>query len=236
MEQLPNYGDQRQMDKCVHCGGENNTIDHVPSKVLLDEPYPENLPGVPACWRCNQSFSMDEEYLASLIECTLTGSVDPNDIGREKIKRIVQERPALASRLIRAQRQTSQGIAFDVERERVSNVLLKLARGHAAFELNEPQFEEPLRLNFCPLPMMGKTEREQFETLSQIPQLSIWPEVGSRAMQRMVIGTSESQSFVFRPGWISVQPGRYRYLAIVGDGVIVRMMFSEFLAGEVAWE
>lgn len=236
MEQIRNYGDERQTSKCVHCAGVNDSIDHVPSKVLLDEPYPENLPGVPACSRCNQSFSMDEEYLACLIECTLAGSVNPDDMERVKIKRIVRERPALASRLTQARRETPQGITFEVESERVRNVLLKLARGHAAFELNEPQFDEPLSVNFCPLPMMGRAERETFEALSQIPKLSIWPEVGSRAMQRMVIGSSDSQSFIFRPGWISVQSGRYRYLAAAGNGVVVRMVFSEYLAGEAVWE
>lgn len=236
MEQIRNYGDERQTSKCVHCAGVNDSMDHVPSKVLLDDPYPENLPSVPACSRCNQSFSVDEEYLACLIECTLAGSVSPNDMEREKIKRIVRERPALASRLTRARRETRQGITFDVESERVSNVLLKLARGHAAFELNEPQFDEPLSVNFSPLSMMGNAEREKFETLTQIPKVSIWPEVGSRAMQRMVIGTSDSQSFIFRPGWISVQSGRYRYLVAAGNGVIVRMVFSEYLASEVMWE
>ena len=43
MQQLRCYGDDRNKGFCVHCGGPSETVDHVPSKVLLDEPYPENL-------------------------------------------------------------------------------------------------------------------------------------------------------------------------------------------------
>lgn len=49
MHQLRNYGDERQLSACVFCRRETETRDHVPSRVLLDEPYPENLPVVPAC-------------------------------------------------------------------------------------------------------------------------------------------------------------------------------------------
>jgi len=230
MKQLRNYGDERQQAKCVDCAGANETIDHVPSRVLLDEPYPENLSGVPACLQCNQSFSADEEYLACLIECTLAGSAEPNGLKRQKIKRILQERPALARRLSRTRRETPGGIVFDVKTDRVRHVLLKMARGHAAFELNEPQFDEPLSVNFCPLPLLPEDQREEFETLSAAPRLSVWPEVGSRAMQRIAEGTDLGPL-----GWITVQPGRYRYSATADRGVIVRMVLSEYLAGEVLW-
>ncbi|MGD0649715.1 MAG: hypothetical protein ABSA97_00995 [Verrucomicrobiia bacterium] len=36
--------------------------------------------------------------------------------------------------------------------------------------------------------------------------------------------------------WIVVQPGRYRYLASVGDGVIIRLVISEYLGCEVIWD
>lgn len=89
MEQLPNYGDIRQLARCVYCGGNTETRDHVPSKVLLDEPYPTNLPRVPACQHCNESFSMDEEYIACLIECVLIGSANVDHIERQKVRRIL---------------------------------------------------------------------------------------------------------------------------------------------------
>lgn len=79
------FFDQRNAGFCVHCGGDDSTSDHVPSKVLLDEPYPDNLPLVPACQTCNNGFSDDESYLACLIECAISGSTDPERVRREKV-------------------------------------------------------------------------------------------------------------------------------------------------------
>lgn len=80
MEQLRNLGDARQTDFCVYCGGVTETRDHVPSKVFLDKPYPTNIPVVPACQSCNRNISRDEEYVACLIECSLTGSAKADGV------------------------------------------------------------------------------------------------------------------------------------------------------------
>jgi hypothetical protein len=47
MEQLPNFGDQRTLAYCAFCGGETGTRDHCPSRIFLDQPFPDNLPVVP---------------------------------------------------------------------------------------------------------------------------------------------------------------------------------------------
>ena len=41
--------------------------DHIPPKLLLARPYPNNLPTVPACRRCNASFQADDEYTRFVI-------------------------------------------------------------------------------------------------------------------------------------------------------------------------
>lgn len=53
---------------CIYCL-ENvaDTKDHVPPKLMLRKPYPNNLLTVPACSSCNQSFSLDEEYFRNMI-------------------------------------------------------------------------------------------------------------------------------------------------------------------------
>ena len=227
MEQLRNLGDERQTGFCVYCGSTTETRDHVPSKVFLDEPYPTNLPVVPACRSCNEGFSLDEEFVACLVACALAGSASARDVRSEKISRILQTKPALASRIDKAREENLFGdVAFRVESDRVRNVVLKLARGHAAFELNEPQFDSPRTLTVVPMPSMTRENRENFE---RPPTASIWPEVGSRAMQR-AIQTSHGSS-----RWIVVQPGRYRYLTAVSNGAVVRMVLSEYLGGEVTW-
>ena len=230
MRQIRNYGDERQLSKCVYCStSDTSTRDHVPSKALLDEPFPENLPVVPACEACNNSFSGDEEYLACLIDCVLAGEVDSEKVRRSKVRRLLRERPALASRLLEARTIKGNEIRFAAEEARVRNVVMKLARGHAAYELNEPQFDEPLSYSVIPLVLLTNDQRESFEVVDD--GIALWPEVGSRAMTRLFEG------YDLEPGlWITVQPGRYRYMATIADGIIVRMVLSEYLACQVIWD
>lgn len=224
MKQLRNFGDDRCTAQCAYCGGDTLTQDHVPSRVLLDEPYPDNLPRVPSCRMCNEGFSLDEEYVACLIDCVLAGSSSPERAQRSKVQRILADTPALAARLNKACEESVGATRFSIEEGRVRNVVLKLGRGHALFELNEPQLGEPSSLWYAPLPLLTGDARAGFERLRAAV---VWPEVGSRSMQRLAAAG--------RAEWVVVQPGRYRYTAFVGDGVIVRMVLSEYLAGEVIW-
>jgi hypothetical protein len=82
VQHVSTYADQRILAFCAFCGGETGTRDHCPSRVLLDEPLPSNLPVVPACAACNSSFSGDEEYVACLISCVVAGSTDPEAMSR----------------------------------------------------------------------------------------------------------------------------------------------------------
>jgi len=227
MEQLINLGDRRQTGFCCYCGRGTETRDHVPSKVFLDEPYPSNLPVAFACQSCNESFSLDEEYLACLIECVVCGTVDYKSVERKKISSILQRKPALVSRFKQAQKELDGGLLFSAELSRVKNVLLKLARGHAVYELNEPQLDDPVRFNCAPIITLDPADRERFET----PQISpLFPEIGSRAFQRL---------FVNEPGsalWITVQPERYRYFAFTDGGATIRIVIREYLACEIGWE
>jgi hypothetical protein len=62
MKPLRSCGDSRNKEYCVHCCGPDETRDHVPSKVLLDEFYLENLPVCPSCLKCNNASSADEWF------------------------------------------------------------------------------------------------------------------------------------------------------------------------------
>jgi hypothetical protein len=226
MEQVRNFGDERQIAQCAYCGSNTMTRDHVPSRVLLDQSYPANLPVVPACRNCNQGFSADEEYVACLIDCVLAGAAVPSVTHREKIRRILSEKPALAARLVYARSETDGVTHFSIEDKRVKNVVLKLGRGHTLFELNEAQYVEPSSIWYAPLTSLSDTARSRFEQ-PLIP--SLWPEVGSRAMQRLAASQGGAAD------WIVVQQGRYRYLAYAGNDVVIRIVISEYLACEVIW-
>jgi hypothetical protein len=228
MEQLRPYSDERLLASCVYCGGATESRDHVPSLILLDEPYPENLPVVPSCQSCNGGYSLDEEYFACFVECARVGSVEAAT--RPKIARKLTENPKLAARIASARSINESGaISFAIERERARNVLLKLARGHLAYEASEILRRAPTHFLIAPFETLDDDARKHFEA---VPSSAVWPEVGSRAMQRLIVAGNEATD----DGWIEVQSRQYRYFVIAERAVIVRMAVSEYLACEVIWD
>lgn len=225
--------DDRLMGRCVFCGDVPGTRDHVPSKILLDDPLPDNLPIVDACTSCNQGFSIDEEYLACLLEVILSGTTVPEQLGRQKVKRSLARNQKLTARLEAARRNDSTGRQIWMpEMDRVQYVVLKLARGHAAYELSLPQLEEPLSIIVQPFLNMTDNARADFENAST-GDLSQWPEVGSRAFMR----ACGAEPYAETDGpWVVVQADRYRYSVDQPDGVSVRIVLSEYLACQVKWE
>ncbi len=226
------FVDERLTGMCVYCGGPPETQDHVPSKILLDEPLPSDLPVVEACKACNESFSKNEEYVACLVECAVSGSAVADEVGREKIRRVLAHSPALAARLRRAQvRDHTGNLTWEAETDRARDLVVKLARGHVGYELSLPQLEEPRHVGFVPFPLMTAQQRQEYD--SPPPDgLAYWPEVGSRAFDRAVKGWP----LRYDNGWIDLQPGRYRYLVVQSEGLIARMVLSEYLACEVVWD
>jgi len=225
--------DDRLAGMCVYCGAEPDTRDHVPSKVLLDEPFPPQLPVVDACAKCNSSFSLDEQYLACFLDCVLAGTSQPARLQREKVKRILSENPALEARVAASRRNDdSANLMWEPEADRVRRVMLKLARGHMAYELY-PKLDEPRELVAVPLSSLSDAERTAFEDLS-VADTGLWPELGSRAFLRAF--GKEPDKFEQGDGWIVVQPGRYRYAVCEAGGPLVRVVVSEYLACEVVWE
>lgn len=241
MDQLRNHADRRLTIGCTYCWGENETRDHVPSKVLLDAPFPENLPVVYSCRKCNNGFSVDEEYFACLIEAAIASSTEPDEIRRKPIGKIFREKPALRARIDKSREIRDGIIHFVTEDERFARVILKLAQGHASFDLSQPLRGDPKSIRWLPLVLMPESERESFESPSIIESLG---EVGSRGMQRLYVtqlilrspaGEEKSINLIVND-WVDVQKDFYRYLAIDnGDEVVVRMVVREFLACEVIW-
>jgi hypothetical protein len=241
MDQLKDYADDRLINGCVYCTGPEETRDHVPSRVLLDAPFPENLPVVCSCYSCNQGFSRDEEYLACLLESVLAGSVEPDTIERPKVADILRRAPKLRARIEAARIADARGTRFQVEPDRIKNVVLKLARGHAAYELSQPCREEPASVWWRPLALMTEEQRAHYEA-SQVGRLL--GEIGSRQSQRLLVreitlaspnGNTKVLGLLVND-WIDVQDNCYRYLAEDGDGMIrIKIVIREYLACEVIW-
>lgn len=230
MRQWPDEGDTRNKGFCVHCGGADETRDHNPSKVLLDDPLPENLPVASCCKACNAGFSDDEEYVACLLECVIAGQVDPGHIIRPAIARTLAGNKRLQREILAARREQDGQILWDPDLVRLKRIAIKLARGLVDFELNEPQLHEPDEVAILPLLLMADDHRGAFE--GKTGGMALWPEIGSRAFHRVVVGPEDS----FVNGWIVVQQDRFRYRVTQEDGMRVRMVLREYLALDVVWD
>jgi len=231
MRQIPSYTDSRLLGKCVFCAGAPATTrDHCPSRVLLDEPFPSNLPVVPACEPCNASFSRDEEYFACLVCCALAGSTDPEMMRREKVRQILLKKPALRRRLEDALTERDGVSTFAVERSRVEAVVLKLARGHVFHEFGETRADDPLQVGCHQLDSLDESALDAFESSFESVSCA-WPEVGSRSMQRLLVVGDE----IFHDCWVDVQDDNYRYRVSPEGGTDVRLVIGEYLACQVIW-
>lgn len=229
MKRIDSYGDVRLLQGCFHCGRSADTADHAPPKVLLDKPYPNEMIVVPSCYACNNSASLDEAYLACVVECAVTGEVEASRVRRQAIAKMLAHSPALAAQMAAIRMLDESGTMFRPDLERVKRTVIKIARAHAAYELHEHFEDEPLAVEVFPLPLLSDEGRRSFENLSG-GGFAMWPEVGSRAMQRLVEGYPGD-----RPGWVVVQAGRYRYMAGIENGRVVRMVLSEYLGCKVVW-
>ena len=232
--------DQRLLGRCAYCGGAPGTRDHSPSKMLLDDPLPADLPVVDACATCNQSFSRDEEYFACFVECVLVGSTSLEKIQRLKVRRALERNTKLAAQIQSSASTAADGtLRWTPSTNQVRNVVLKLARGHAAFELSQNQLEDPVGFWCQPLSTLSADQREDFEGDQRedfegaaVVQLAGWPEVNSRAFYR----AAGAHPYADAQGpWIDVQPFRYRY-SVESGGVKVKIVMSEYLACVVLWE
>lgn len=229
MRQINTFSDTRLDNMCSYCGDFQDTRDHVPSRILLDEPYPENLPVVPCCYKCNQGFSLDEEYFACAIECILQGTSEIEFLNRQKIKSILAKKESLRKRIENSFIIENENKYFQIDVPRFENTITKLAKGHFKFENSEPQFEDPTSIVFKSVHDMEENEVEAFFAPTVFDKAS---EVGSRGLQNMLIG--QNQDILSQ--WTIVQEGTYQYMVSVSFGVeIVRILIWNYLAIEVIW-
>lgn len=236
MEQIPEFVDERQKSWCIHCGrwiaSLETARDHVPTKGLLVNPYPPNLPVVQICKPCNSSFSLDEEYFIAVLGSVLSGSTDPARQTHANASRVLGRNEKLRARIEKSKshQQTKGGelqLVWRPELDRIKRIILKNARGHAFYEIGEPMLAQPEHVWSAPLESLSAEQRADFENANDAP---LWPEVGSRMLTRVLTG----QGLV--DGWVPVQDGVYRYAVIQTGGMLVRTVLFEYLATEVCWE
>ncbi|RLU01681.1 MAG: hypothetical protein D9N14_02510 [Ketobacter sp.] len=147
---------------------------------------------------------------------------------RERIAKTLKRQGSLRTRIDASISIIDGNTVFEPEWDRVKSVLIKLAQGHALYELHELVSFEPDDIWFFPLHVLTEVQRSNFESVTTF---DMWPEVGSRAMQRMISGQDINHA-----GWIIVQPNTYRYVtSSSGAEIEVKIAISEYLGCIVKW-
>lgn len=242
MEHINNYADERLIDGCLYCGAEANTREHVPSKILLMKPFPSNLPVMPACFDCNNSFSLDEEYFTCVLGCIIDETTDPELIKNSRVSKILKRKPALRNQIESSKKSDRGKVTFSLDNKRFENIIRKLAVGHAAFEFSLLFREEPLKLTWRFLSSFTEEEKEQFCDFQVVDSIV---EIGSRNQQRLKVLEAVLQSpsgEAIKTGivineWVEVQPDIYKYHAsFLNEKIIVKIVMFDFFACEVIFD
>ncbi|EMQ4855075.1 hypothetical protein AAIB78_000198 [Morganella morganii] len=237
MENIEDFTDERHKAWCIHCCSPIRDLqtnkDHIPTKGLLDSPLPPHTPQIEICKECNTSFSLDEEYFIILLSCINSGTTEPSAQKNPKIQRALIRNPSLMARLeaskqFRVDENGEKQIIWQPEIDRIHRIILKNARGHAFYEYGEPMLNAPTSVSAVPLIYMNQTQRNNFEKAGG--PVTVWPEVGSRMMTRIMTGQDLDN------GWINVQDNIYRYIVFQQSLLIVRSVIHNYLATEVIWE
>ena len=234
MKQIYHFGDHLVGNDYIPCFVDNHkgsySRDHIPTKALLDPPFPENLMPVGMCQECSTGFSKDEEYLAAFLATVISDSTDVDPGRFPTASGILAHSPQLKNRIDQARR--VQGtlwgdaeIRWIPERDRIERVIVKNALGHIVFDAGEIPEGPPSYVYITPLQSMSADDLRQFERPSGVAG---WPEVASRLLQRLTEGE------VGPGGWIHLQESVYRYA--IDDVRRVRIVLREYLAAEVEWD
>lgn len=254
VREIEDFSDSRLKGWCIHCGdtldASDSNRDHVPTKALLTKAIRQRgaaydggaddefgyLPQVTVCRSCNSSFSADENYLLCVLHAVIAGSLYPDPSEHPEAATILRSN----RHVVRSLKKGPDGkpLVFDDQRtftlfpdiNRVKNVIVKNARGHAYHDIAEPLLEAPKTVDFAPLELMSQEQRAAFETTGTDGELALWPEVGSR----MTVHLLDGEAMV--GGWVTVEPGRYRYSIDWSDGVTVKTVIWEYLATVTHWE
>lgn len=236
-QQAP-FHDQRLKGRCYSCGEpldpDASTVEHVPARVFLDRPYPQNLATVESCFACNNESSADELYVACLLDVLLVGSVDPSHVERPTVRHALARRPRLATRLAAAITSPETAWRTGPTAESLRVVATKLARGHAMYDLADPQYGPPVMIRWFRLDEASIAEAESFSRWRDRSTTSrqLLPEVGSRALLRMF----DSREATGARDWVAVQEDRYRYSYRADEGgPAIRFVLRGYLACEVVW-
>ncbi|MBO7478039.1 MAG: hypothetical protein J6U04_08925 [Salinivirgaceae bacterium] len=222
--------DRRLENICAFCGSFAETEDHVPSRCFLDKPYPQNMPVVPCCRKCNHGFSKDEEYISCFIDCMKANTADPNKIQREKTRKTLMHSPKLQERIASQIRDFGGVTIYDYEKDRLNRVVRKLAYGHLSYENDTLSWDSTYHISMWLLPALSESQKCSF---FEPYEGELLPEVGSRSLlNNVVLIQGNNEECTFLSNWITVQENRYSY-CVSPESNRVKFIIADYLAVEV---
>jgi len=215
---------------CLYCGDNANTRDHAPSKVFIDENFMGFLPTVPSCSKCNNSYSVDEEYVANWIEILSRKCISEYK-RRTKTDRALARNSKLKEKLSQQIVSDAGGLRFGFDRKSFENIFRKLATAHVGYEIDalKAKSEPLIAINFAFL--MSKDGLTNFNSM---PKLDYAPEIGSRACSEIVVTVFEDdlETSLF---WKIVQPEKYRYSVSIVENIEVKIVVNELIYVSIVW-
>lgn len=230
---------------CIYCGEESGTREHVPSKVFLDEPYPEDLPVLPACFNCNNGFSDDEAYVETYIDCMKMLSGYSQNLSEKNQKRIYKNTAFIDAQKDLADYYQSKEICVN---RKILRIITKLAVGHLVYELSEGYSKDgccinPSSVDYRFLFELSEKERQSFDSFIVMDE-KVLPSLGSRVFDKIfalepVLNSINGDSTLKVPicimNWTDIQEGSYKYIAwYENNGVFhVRIVIKDFLYAEI---
>ncbi len=228
MIQIKSYADPRHNQYCAFCANFKTklTKDHIPSKVFLNKPYPENMHIVQACHNCNNGFSIDEEYIAYWIEIAIFKETGVETERYKKTLKALRRNISLRKKIL-GNNLFGKDELLPIDDNRLKNILFKLASGHILFRYSNPQYKKPTYIKWGFLLSLNRRDRNKFES---IPKIEVLPESGSRT----IIMIDKFGQYYYP--WEIVQDDVYRYLvASAENSTFVKIVLSEFIYAEVIW-
>lgn len=247
---IPNFGGDHRLKtyevfkrgsqmRCIYCGASADTREHCPSRTFLKEPRPCDLPILPSCNKCNNSFSADELYLKYYIVFMKAAWKGNKTEIKEKLKthpEVIKSKENVNNVL------KSGKIAFD---SKIGRVLEKLARGHCVYELTEAYYDCQWELKEIRYFLRSGVKEEEWDSIEREECLSdmLLPELGSRFYRNLVVATGVGDA-VNNTGklnqqimllWNIVQPGNYEYVTYINRNheMIVKIIIMDFLCAEI---
>lgn len=225
MKQREIKGDIRVGKCCIFCHRYflELTREHAPSKILINEPFPENLPIVYSCKECNSSFSLDEEYVACIIECARCKSTQIHDLERLKIRQILSKQKKLYDKI-----RINNGV---IDINRMKHVVTKLSICHLFFETNTLVEDNPDYFNFF---FRDNVSINEINNFNKVNEIYILPEI-SRCYDNILLMDDNSEKLFYN--WVIVQEEQYRYLCEYTEEMyIVKIVISEYAYFEIRWK